>query len=202
MVGALGDWERFLHQRGVMPDLIQCALMHEQFEAIHPFLDGNGRVGRLLITLFLIERRRLSHPLLYLSAYLEAHRNDYYDYLQRVRTDGDWAGWLHFFLAGVEETSRAAVAQANSLLDLRALLSEFLRGQPRAAALLDKLFVNPYVTVPQAAKFLEVSDPTARQAVRLLQEIAVLDEVPGRTWRRLYVARPILQVLEEPPPSE
>lgn len=202
MVGALGDWERFLHQRGVMPDLIQCALMHEQFEAIHPFLDGNGRVGRLLITLFLIERRRLSHPLLYLSAYLEAHRNDYYDYLQRVRTDGDWAGWLHFFLAGVEETSRAAVAQANSLLDLRALLSEFLRGQPRAAALLDKLFVNPYVTVPQAAKFLEVSDPTARQEVRLLQEIAVLDEVPGRTWRRLYVARPILQVLEEPPPSE
>jgi Fic family protein len=85
--------------------------MHEQFEAIHPFLDGNGRVGRLLITLFLVDRGRLSQPLLYLSDYIEAHRQGYYDVLQRVRTEGDWSGWLYFFLAGVEETSRAAVAR-------------------------------------------------------------------------------------------
>ena len=90
----LGDWELFLHDRTSLPDLVQCALMHEQFEAIHPFLDGNGRVGRPLITLFLTDRGRLTQPLLYLSAYFEAHRGDYYDALLRVRTDGDWEGWL------------------------------------------------------------------------------------------------------------
>src|SRR5436309_11963912 len=119
MQEALADWERFLHERDKLPDLIQCALMHEQFEAIHPFLDGNGRVGRLLITLFLIERGRLSQPLLYLSAYIERHRSEYYDRLQAVRTDGDWKGWLHFFLAGIEEIAREAVRLAGKLMDLR-----------------------------------------------------------------------------------
>jgi Fic family protein len=90
----LGDWEEFLHVRNVVPDLIQCAIMHEQFEAIHPFIDGNGRVGRLLITLFLVERERLTQPLLYLSDFIEQHRRDYYELLQRVRTSGDWESWL------------------------------------------------------------------------------------------------------------
>ncbi len=104
MMEALEAWERFLHERGRVPDLVQCALMHEQFEAIHPFLDGNGRVGRLLITLFLIERGRLSQPLLYLSAYIDQHRGEYYSGLQAVHTDGDWKGWIRFFLTGVEVT--------------------------------------------------------------------------------------------------
>src|SRR5207249_3798663 len=90
LMETLGAWERFLHERNTVPDLIQCGLMHEQFEAIHPFLDGNGRVGRLLIVLFLMERGRLSQPLLYISAYIEEHRREYYDLLQAVRTDGDW----------------------------------------------------------------------------------------------------------------
>src|SRR5665647_1723286 len=111
MTRALGDWELFLHDRTSLPDLVQCALMHEHFEAIHPFLDGNGRVGRLLITLFLTERGRLTQPLLYLSAYIEAHRSDYYDALLRVRTEGDWESWLLFFLRGVQETAVAAAAQ-------------------------------------------------------------------------------------------
>src|SRR5204863_10032822 len=101
LMEVLGAWEQFLHERNRVPDLVQCALVHEQFEAIHPFLDGNGRVGRLLITLFLIERGRLSQPLLYLSAYIEQHRREYYDSLQAVRTDGAWKGWLGFFLSGV-----------------------------------------------------------------------------------------------------
>src|SRR2546426_4191463 len=109
MKEALADCERFLHEREKLPDLIQCALMHEQFEAIHPFLDGNGRVGRLLITLFLIERGRLSQPLLYLSAYIEAHRGEYYSGLQAVHTDGDWKGWIRFFLTGVELIAQDAV---------------------------------------------------------------------------------------------
>src|SRR5207245_411890 len=130
MQEALADWQRFLHEREKLPDLIQCALMHEQFEAIHPFLDGNGRVGRLLITLFLIERGRLSQPLLYLSAYIEAYRQDYYDLLQRARTDGDWIGWLRFFITAVTETVGEAVRHARRLMDLREKFRARLRNKP------------------------------------------------------------------------
>jgi Fic family protein len=198
MAECLGDWERFLHQRGRLPDLIQCAVMHEQFEAIHPFLDGNGRVGRLLITLFLVERERLSQPLLYLSAYFEARRQAYYDSLQRVRTDGDWSGWLRFFLAGVAETARAATGQARRLMDLREAYRQRLRQKPNAQRLLDELFVNPYITGPRAAHILNVSAPTARQAIGILLAEEVLEEIPGRSWRRLYLARPILHAIESP----
>src|SRR5881628_1233030 len=119
LMETLGAWERFLHERDRLPDLVQCALMHEHFEAIHPFLDGNGRVGRLLITLFLIERSRLSQPLLYLSAYIDRHRGEYYDGLQAVHTDGDWKRWIRFFLTGVEMIAQEAVAQAAQLMELR-----------------------------------------------------------------------------------
>jgi cell filamentation protein, protein adenylyltransferase len=196
MMEALGNWEDFLHQREQFPDLIQCALMHEQFEAIHPFLDGNGRVGRLLITLFLVERGRLSQPLLYLSDYIEAHRQKYYDSLQRVRTDGDWSGWLRFFFVGVEETARAAVRQASELMDLRETYRQRLGRKPNALKLLDELFVNPYITAARAVRVLGVSGPTARHVIALLQEEGVLGEMTGRSWGRIYLARPILQVLE------
>ncbi len=197
MMEALGAWERFLHEREVMPDLLQCALMHEQFEAIHPFLDGNGRVGRLLITLFLIERGRLSQPLLYLSEYIERHRQDYYELLQRVRTHGDWNAWLAFFFTGVAETATKAVAQAGRLMDLREETRARLKASPRALALLDELFINPYITVTRAAARLKVSNPTARQAVVALVQAGMLEEVSGRAWGRLYLARPIMQVIED-----
>ncbi|MDX6709253.1 MAG: hypothetical protein QOH96_269 [Blastocatellia bacterium] len=196
MMEALGQWERFLHEREAMPDLVQCALMHEQFEAIHPFLDGNGRVGRLLITLFLIERGRLSQPLLYLSEYIERNRQDYYELLQRVRTHGDWHAWLVFFLAGVAETANKAVAQAGRLMDLREASRARRKASPRALALLDELFTNPYTTVTHAATVLKVSNPTARQAVAALERAGMLEEVSGRTWGKLYLARPIMQVIE------
>jgi Fic family protein len=196
LMGCLSDWELFLHDRERFPELIQCALMHEQFEAIHPFLDGNGRVGRLLITLFLIERERLSQPLLYLSAFIEAHRQEYYDTLQRVRTDGDWPGWLRFFLTGVEETAREAFGQARRLMDLYDRLRRDLRQKPNAMALLDELFVNPYITVSRAARLLNVSYPTARSAVARLQKDGLLEEITGRSWGRLYLARPILEAIE------
>lgn len=199
MQEALADWERFLHEREKLPDLIQCALMHEQFEAIHPFLDGNGRVGRLLITLFLIERGRLSQPLLYLSAYIEAHRQDYYALLQRARTDGDWIGWLRFFITGVTETAGEAVRHAGRLMDLREKFRARLRDKPKALALLDQLFINPYMTVARAERILKVSNPTARQAVTLLQKNGMLDEISGRAWGRLYLAKPILRAIENPP---
>jgi len=196
LMETLGAWETFLHERGRIPDLVQCALMHEQFEAIHPFLDGNGRVGRLMITLFLIERGRLTQPLLYLSAYIERHRREYYERLQAVRTDGDWTGWLRFLLVGVEEIAREAVGQASRLLGLRERWRERLRNYPKASQLIDGLLVNPYMSVARAQRILRVSNPTARQAVARLEKVGMLTEITGREWGRLYLARPILRVIE------
>ncbi len=197
MMDCLAKWELFLQERGNFPELIQCAFLHEQFEAIHPFLDGNGRVGRLLITLFLIERGRLSQPLLYLSAFIEAHRQEYYDLLQKVRTHGDWNSWLYFFLTGVEETSKQAVRQAGALMDLREQLHIEIRSRPKAEALIDPLFTNPYMTVSRAAELLNVSLPTARQVVKALEESRVLQEVTGRAWGKTYVATRILKLIEK-----
>ena len=192
----LDTWEKFLHERDRIPDLVQCALMHEQFEAIHPFLDGNGRVGRLLITLFLIERDRLSQPLLYLSAYIERNRNEYYGLLQGVRTRGDWRSWILYFLRGVTEISNEAVERAGRLMNLREKLRMKIAGKRNAVRLLEKLFENPYVTVAGAAKLLGVTNPTARQAVKQLHTAGVLSETTGREWGRLYLAWPILKILE------
>ncbi len=197
----LKQWEWFVNIRGRMPELVQCALMHEYFEAIHPFIDGNGRVGRLLIPLFLIERRRLSKPLLYLSAFIERHRGDYYDLLNAVRTRGEWLPWVRYFLAGVTDSARAAVRQADAVLLLRETLQAKLDAKHRARALLDELFINPYITIPRAAVLLKVSDTTADKSVKLLASLKILHETTGRTWGRVWVARPILKVLESPPPA-
>lgn len=196
---SLHDWERFLHVRGELPDLVQCAIVHEQFEAIHPFLDGNGRLGRLLVTLFLAERGRLSQPLLYLSSYIEARKQEYYERLQRVRTDGDWPGWIRFFLDGVTETAREGIGQATRLTELRESLRMRLRTKPKALALLDELFFNPFMTTPRAARLLNVTPPTARQAIQALQDAGLLQEAEGRSWRKLFLARPILQAIENRP---
>ncbi|MGH7415857.1 MAG: Fic family protein, partial [Candidatus Rokuibacteriota bacterium] len=133
---------------------------------------------------------------LYLSGYIEAHRGEYYEALQRVRTDGDWVGWLRFFLVGVVETSREGVRQAGDLMSLREKLRKRLLKQARALVLLDVLFANPYLTVVRAEKILEVSNPTARQAVRALVDAGVLEEISGRSWGRLYLARPILRAIQ------
>jgi Fic family protein len=198
MMQALTNWELFTQDRDHYPDLIQCALLHEQFEAIHPFLDGNGRIGRLLITLFLIERERLSQPLLYLSAYIETHRQDYYNLLQRVRTHGDWNSWFIFFLNGVTETAQQASRQARHLMDLREQYHYQLIHKPKAVVLVDQLFINPYMTVSRAAQILAVSNPTARQAIKILEGANIIQEVTGREWGRIYLATDILQAIENP----
>ena len=198
MHDALAAWETFLHSRGELPDLVQCALMHEHFEAIHPFLDGNGRVGRLLITLFLIERGRLSQPLLYLSEFIERNRDDYYRSLMRVRTHGDWNGWLHYFLAGVEWSARRASRQAQQLLALRADLHARLAGQPRALPLIDALFENPYLDSGRVKRLLGVSDPTARKLLAALEAAGIVRETSGRNWGRQYLAEGVLAALDDP----
>ena len=192
---ALDNLETFLHSDS-LPPLVVAALSHYQFEAIHPFGDGNGRVGRLLISLLLHERGLLPQPLLYISAYFERSGAEYYDRLLRVSTHGDWQGWLTYFLQGVEVQSQAAVEDAERLLDLQARYHELLAGaKARAGArqLIDQLFLNPYITAPHAAVLLNVSRPTARAAIRDLVEQDILHEITGQKWGQIFLAGEILR---------
>jgi len=198
MKPCLANWEVFLQNRNQFPELIQCCLLHEQFEAIHPFLDGNGRVGRLLITLFLKERGRLTQPLLYLSSYFESHRQEYYTYLQKVKTDGDWNNWILFFLNGVAETAQQAARQANQITALQERYLKELRETPKAVALIDSLFQNPYMTVARVTQLLNITHPTARQVIKVLEDAGVLQEVTGREWGRIYKATDISNAIESP----
>jgi Fic family protein len=192
---AINEWEAYLHDRETLPDLIQCALMHVQFETIHPFWDGNGRVGRLLIPIFLIERKKLSQPLLYVSAFFEEHRRDYYELLQGTRTRGDWRAWLMFFLEGVRVVATDAATRSKALVDLREQYRMRLQDKPRAIALIDQLFVNPYTTAASAVRLTKVSLPTALKAVQDLVSAGVLREISERKRGRLYVAQKIFELL-------
>ena len=194
----LSDWEKFLHERDTIPDLIQCAMMHVQFETIHPFLDGNGRIGRLLVTFFLIERRRLSQPLLYLSAFIDAHKSDYYELLQRVRTHGEWIPWIRYFLQGITDVAKEAGLHAKHLPALREDYRSQMRGKPNALGLVDELFINPYITTARAMKILGKTHPTATSAIKLLERNGILKEASGRQWGRYYVCPTILDVLQKP----
>ena len=198
MKEALGAWEKFLHRREELPELVQCALLHEQFEAIHPFLDGNGRVGRLLITLFLIERGRLAQPLLYLSEFIERHRQEYYELLQRVRTHGDWQAWLRYFLEGVRWSALRAARQARELMELREKMRSKLATSHKALALVDELFVNPNINAARVKDVLGVTDPTARKVLDELVRAGYIQETTGRTWGRQYLARGVLSAIEMP----
>ena len=196
MLEALEAWDAFLHERGRLPDLVQCAMLHEQFEAIHPFVGGNGRLGRLLITLFLIDRQRLTRPLLYLSAYFEGHRDEYYALLQRVRTNGEWMPWLLFFVNGVRETAERATRQVRALTRQHELVPTRVKGH--ALALADELFRTPCMTVPEAQRVLGVTNPTARRAVRELEAKGLLEECAEKRWPRVYLARPVLDAVLHP----
>ena len=195
----LGEWESFLHDR-TLPPLVQIGLAHHQFEEIHPFLDGNGRVGRLLITLFLVERDILPSPLLYLSAFFEATRSEYYRRLQAVRNEGDWLGWLLYFLRGVarqaEDAARRAERINEVLVAWRSLAAE---STSRAVTgLVDLLAENPYWTVKRAEERLDVAYTTAQRAIERLVEAGVMQQVGEAKRDRLFCATEILAILEEP----
>lgn len=200
MEHALHDLERFLHDRESFPVLVHCALAHAQFETIHPFLDGNGRVGRLLITLLLCEREVLRRPLLYLSAYLKLHRAEYYDRLTAIRTDGDWEGWLRFFLRGVYEVSRAATETSRRTLELREshrqTVSE-LSTRANAVRLLDLMFQQPILTIRRVSELLDVTPATAGNLVGELERLELLEETTGFARNRRYRYSPYLEVLKQ-----
>ncbi|MFQ5804219.1 MAG: Fic family protein [Candidatus Methylomirabilales bacterium] len=202
MKDAMGLWEKYLYSESPEPPLVQCALMHYQFEAIHPFLDGNGRVGRLLITFFLCERGHLPQPLLYLSAFFEGYRDEYYRRLLAVSQQGDWPGWIAFFLRGVSEQATDAVQTAERILDLQSAYRERIQGRRSPGPTLDilgGLFVNPYVTITGARKKYGVNFHTAQAAIDLLCEAGILREVTGRQRNRIYCAEELLRTIEGKP---
>ena len=200
MMGGLGDWERFLHESD-LPPLVQIALAHYQFEAIHPFLDGNGRVGRLLITLFLVERKVLPTPLLYLSAFFEATRDEYYGRLRAVTERGGWEAWLEYFLNGVARQSEDAISRAERINALLAQWRVEVAGMSSKAPAkaLDLIAANPFVTVNKAAEQLGVAFTTAQRAIRKLEALGVLSQVGEAKRGRVFCARALLDILEEPP---
>ncbi len=195
---ALDNWEKYLHSKANEPPLIQCGLMHYQFEVIHPFIDGNGRVGRLLITFFLCERAYLPQPLLYLSAYFERHREEYYRRLLMVSQRADWRGWIEFFLRGVIVQSQDAIKNAQQILDLYARYRQMLSGKqlPKAThALLDDLFVNPYITIHWASKRLKLRYQTVQAAIERLVKLGILRQISQKRRYKMYCAVEFLNIL-------
>ena len=207
MRDALANLETFLHETTAFPTLIVCGLAHAQFETIHPFLDGNGRVGRLLITFLLCQRGILKFPLLYLSHYLKFHRAEYYDRLMAVRNDGHWEAWLKFFLKGVREVSRSAAETARRILELRqkhlALIREQSVNQARASGLLDYLFEQPIVTARMVEGRLNCAYMTADKLLRQFAELNIVKETTGgQRYRRFeYMAYLALFEPEGNPPA-
>lgn len=198
MKRALDDFEKFLHRREV-PPLIHVGTAHAQFETIHPFMDGNGRVGRLLITLMLVHHGVLHQPLLYLSLYLKRNRTEYYDLLMAIREDGDWEGWLRFFLRGVAETAEEATLTARSIVELReAQRSQLMTEQlpPNALRLLDFAYLRPIMNVSLAADELDVTFATANKLVESFERLGLLHEVTGRRRDRIFRFSPYLALFE------
>ena len=185
---AMSDLERFLHSPQGIPLLVHAGLAHAQFEMIHPFLDGNGRVGRLLITLLLQHHGVLHQPMLYLSAYLQQHRSEYYSRLTAIHREGDWEGWVGFFLRAVLETSRRSISVSNSVVSLHTRHRELVKSQSSSAgiAVLEHLYNTPVVSVSELVESLEISYTTANTVVRRFEKLGILREVTGRRRNRLY----------------
>jgi len=192
------DLEKYVHSNAKEPALIQCALIHYQFEAIHPFIDGNGRIGRLLIILLLMEKGLLSQPLLYLSDFFERYRNTYYELLLNVSQQGDWNAWLTFFLNGVRQQSEDALSTIRKFLALKDEYEEIARGPrvPKAVnPLIEYLFGKPIVSISELVTTWKSSFPTVQRGVDYLVERQKLREITGRQRNRIFVADEILNAI-------
>ena len=198
MKQCFSDLERYIHSNAKEPALIQCALVHYQFEAIHPFLDGNGRIGRLLITFMLLKKKLLSQPLLYLSDFFERHRNEYYELLLNVSQKGDWKAWITFFLNGVRQQSEDALLTIQELLDLQNQYKVLAIGQriPKVVnRLIDYVFASPIISISALSKAWEIPFPTVQRGVNYLIKKNILREVTGGSRNRLFVADEIFNII-------
>lgn len=203
MKQSLDNFERFLHDQE-LPALVHAGLAHAQFETVHPFLDGNGRVGRLLITFLLVHRGVLHRPLLYLSVYLKRHRAEYYDRLMAIRNAGDWESWLRFFLTGVAQTAEEATVTARAILNLREEHRGVVQdriGGVNGLRLLDLLFERPLVHVNLVKDKLGVAFVTANKLVEQLEGLGIVDEITGRKRDRIFSYTPYVALFRDQPPA-
>lgn len=199
----IADWERFINEPPSLPVLVRCALMHYQFETIHPFLDGNGRIGRLLVGLMMIDNGLLDTPLLYLSGYLEAHRREYYDRLQAVRERGEVQEWLQFFLTAVAVQARDGITRAGALVNLReAYRGEAAGARSRLPLLVDLMFRNPFLTVAAVEKVTGLTNQGSRNLLREAEKRGWTTEIGtrGRGGRTYWYAKAVFDIIESAEP--
>ncbi len=199
MKETLSEWEKYLHSNPNEPPLIQCALMHYQFEAIHPFRDGNGRIGRLLITFLLCEKGCLTQPLLYLSAFFDRFRDEYYSRLLTVSQKGDWQEWIKYFLRGVAAQAKDAISDAKKILDLHAEyqgMVDMSKKIPESAhRLIDEIFLNPVISISGLSKKWYLPFNSVKTGVLRLIDIGILREVTERKRNRLFIAPKLMELL-------
>ena len=196
---ALDELEKFMHAGTEIPALVRAGMIHYQFEAIHPFLDGNGRVGRLLIVLLLCEWGLLPQPLLNLSIYIERYRQEYYDHLLSVSRRGDWEAWLRFFLRGVSEQARDSVVRMERLRGIRVKYQPVInadRNSDRMAAIVDFLFSRPILSIRQVADGLNIPFKTAQDYIEKLEQAGILHEITGYARNRIYRSEEILKAIQ------
>lgn len=198
----LGELEKFIHSDAPIPALHKIGLAHAQFETIHPFLDGNGRVGRLLITFLLCESKILLRPVLYISHYFKKHRQEYYDRLQGVRDNGDWEAWLKFFLKGIAEVSLEATETARKIVSLRedhqkTITETFGRTAGNGHKILDTLFLRPFVSVTEVSETLGITFAAANNLVQRFMQAGILHEVTGQARYRLFSYQPYIQLFSD-----
>jgi Fic family protein len=200
LMDLLFNLEEFIHQKDEIPPLIKISLIHAQFETIHPFLDGNGRVGRLLITFYLYWEKILSRPLLYLSFYLKKNRIEYYDLLMKIRLDGNWEGWLKFFLKGVKEVSEEAANSAKEIIILKdtqlKTLFDHKISSIYAVGFLNLIFSKPIITSENLIKELKVNKETANQIIKKFEKLKILKEISGKKRYKKYIFSEYINIIK------
>ena len=196
---AMSDIELFLHARDKIPPLVKIALTHAQFETVHPFLDGNGRVGRLLITFYLVWQKILSKPVLYLSFYLKKFRTEYYNLLMKIRTQGEWEEWIEFFLKGIIETSSEATTTAREIISLKDMLVtklyEHAISSVHAVRLIDLLFQKPLISATDITTRLSLSKEAVSQLIRRFEKAGILTEISGKQRYRRYLFKQYVDLI-------
>ncbi|MFZ3122670.1 MAG: Fic family protein [Thermodesulfovibrionales bacterium] len=196
---SLSDWEKYINSEAKEPILIQAALMHYQFEAIHPFIDGNGRIGRLLITFFLYQKGSLTQPLLYLSDFFEKFRDEYYRRLLAVSQKGDWKGWIDFFLRGVINMATDSLANAKRILELYGKYTNLINKTARVSEivhkLLDEMFISPVVATSTLSKKWGVQFNSVKKGVMQMEKLGILQELTGKQRNKLYASKELLDIL-------
>ena len=199
LMECLGALEKFFHESD-LPPLITIGLIHQQFEAIHPFLDGNGRIGRLLIILYLIEKKLLPSPILYISAFFEATRNDYYAALKAVTEKGDWEFWVEYFLNGIARQAQNALNRISKMLKAQGKWKKLFTGKAdkNCLLLIEDVLANPFMTVNAVSKKHKIAFPTAQRAINKLEKAKILNQVNDAKRNRVYCAKTILDILEAP----